>query len=77
MDQAMKIILALVALCLLSACAAQDRVASSNPSNVVIVRDTTVAAAVSLAAQECGRYGKNPRLASQQGFIMSFDCVTP
>jgi hypothetical protein len=60
----------------LAACAAGDRIESSNPSSVIVKRDTTVANAAALATNECARYGKDARLASQQGFIMSFDCVT-
>ncbi len=59
----------------LTACAARDRVASSNPANVVIVREGTVESASARAAKECARYGKNSRLVMTQDLIMSFDCV--
>jgi len=72
----MKIIALTVAALTLAACARGDRVESSNPSSVIVKRDTTVATAAALASDECAKYGKDARLASQQGFIMGFDCVT-
>jgi hypothetical protein len=66
----------IVATLALAACARGDRVESSNPSNVVVIRDTSVAAATALAYSECEKYGKDSRLVTIYGMIMSFDCVT-
>ena len=72
----MKLIALTVAALTLAACAAGDRVASSNPSSVVVIQDTTVANAAALGASECAKYGKDSRLATVYGMLMSFDCVT-
>ena len=70
-------LITLVAVLVLAGCAGGDRVVSSNPHNVVIVREGTVESATAAASQQCALYGKYSRLASQQGMTMSFDCVGP